>query len=111
MLFQAPGSDQNLESRRFLRIFLGLRILRPIAVIRKYTLIMLGYGAVCFDFHLAVVRELDSVGEQVEEDLTQPVWVANHVRLCRRAQEAADLKPLAEGLACDRVNCFFHNLV
>jgi len=71
---------------------------------------MLGYGAVCFDFHLAVVGEFDSVGEQVEEDLAQPVWVANHVRLCRWAQEAADLKPLAKCLACDRVDGFFHNL-
>ena len=89
----------------------GLRILRPVSAIQMHVNpIILGHGTVCIDFNLALVGKLDSVGEQVQEDLAQPVRVANYVRICRRAQETADLKPLTKGLACDRVHRLFHNL-
>ena len=56
------------------------------------------------DIHLPRGRELDAVGEEVEEDLAEPVRVAYDARLRCGVEVAADLQPLGHGAPGDRVD-------
>ena len=46
--------------------------------------------------HLATFRKFNSIGEEVEHDLPQPVRISAHTRFCARVKIAADFKALAE---------------
>ena len=39
--------------------------------------------------HLALVGELDAIGQEVEEDLPEPVWIANHILQERQIYQVA----------------------